>query len=69
MSLLYQDTAAAKIAGVVDGANVTFGFTAEYGTRIAGAEYDSRIGLRGGRRVRVGESVKEIVCAPELGFS
>lgn len=68
MSLLYQDTAAAKIAGVVDGANVTFGFTAEYGTRIAGAEFDSRIGLRGGRRVRVGESVKEVVCAPELGF-
>ncbi|HHV7519295.1 TPA: phage capsid protein [Burkholderia orbicola] len=68
MSLLYQDTAAAKIAGVVDGANVTFGFTAEYGTRIAGAEYDSKIGLRGGRRVRVGESVKEVVCAPELGF-
>ena len=68
MSLLYQDTAAAKIAGVVDGANVTFGFTAEYGSRIAGAESDSKIGLRGGVRVRVGESVKEVVCAPQLGF-
>jgi hypothetical protein len=68
MALLYQDAAAAKVAGVVDGANVTFGFTAQFSTRVAGAKDDGNIGLRGGRRVRVGESVKEVVCAPGLGF-
>ncbi|MCG5260387.1 phage capsid protein [Cupriavidus gilardii] len=68
MALIYQDKAAAKVAGVVDGSNVTFGFTAQYGTRVAGSKDDSTIGLRGGRRVRVGESVKEVICAPHLGF-
>lgn len=68
LSLIYQDVATAKISGLVDGANVTFGFTAQTGTRVAGAENDSNIGLRGGRRVRVGETVKEVICAPSLGF-
>ncbi|MFM2042115.1 MAG: hypothetical protein RLY86_691 [Pseudomonadota bacterium] len=47
---------------------ITFGFTAQYGTRIAGSQPDSKIGLRGGQRVRVGETVKEKVIAPELGY-
>lgn len=47
---------------------ITFGFTAQYGTRIAGSMPDSKIGLRGGQRVRVGETVKEKVIAPELGY-
>ncbi|MCT9014611.1 hypothetical protein N6G05_13680 [Cupriavidus gilardii] len=68
MALIYRDAAAAKVAGVVEGSNVTFGFTAQYGTRVAGAKDDASIGLRGGRRVRVGESVKEVICAPQLGF-
>ena len=47
---------------------ITFGFTAQWGTRIAGAVPDNRIGLRGGQRVRVGESVKELIIAPDLGY-
>lgn len=46
----------------------TFGFTAQWGTRVAGSEYDGRIGMRGGQRVRVGESVKELVTANDLGY-
>lgn len=46
----------------------TFGFTAQWGTRIAGSEYDGRIGMRGGQRVRVGESVKELITANDLGY-
>lgn len=46
----------------------TFGFSAQFGTRVAGASADDSIGLRGGMRVRVGESVKELVSAPDLGY-
>ena len=35
---------------------------------IASFQADPNIGLRGGQRVRVGESVKELVTAPDLGF-
>jgi hypothetical protein len=46
----------------------TFGFTAQYKTRVAGAVPDRDIGLHGGQRVRVGESVKEVISAPDLGY-
>lgn len=46
----------------------TFGYTAEWGSRVAGSIPDSSIGMRGGQRVRVGESVRELVAAPDLGF-
>ncbi len=46
----------------------TFGFTAQFGSRISGAEADSKIGMRGGQRVRVGESVKELITANDLGY-
>lgn len=68
MSLLYQDTAAAKIAGLVDGASATFGFTAQTGQRVAGSKPDGDIGLRGGEKVRAGETIKEVICAPALGY-
>lgn len=68
VALLYQDPTAARIAGQVEGGNVTFGFTAQTGTRLAGQWDDRTIGLRGGTRVRVGETIKEVVCAPSLGF-
>lgn len=49
--------------------SMTFGFTAEFGTRIAGTvERDSSIGLRGGDRVRVGESVREVIAANDVAF-
>jgi hypothetical protein len=47
---------------------VTFGFTAEWGTRVAGTQQDPDIGLRGGTRVRVGESLKEVIVATDAGF-
>jgi hypothetical protein len=46
----------------------TFGLTGEFGGRIAGQEDDSSIGLRGGIRVRAGESVKELITANDLGY-
>lgn len=47
---------------------VTFGFTAQWGSRISGQETDSKIGLRGGQRVRVGEAVKELIVASDAGY-
>lgn len=46
----------------------TFGFTAQFGSRIAGAQPNENIGLRGGQMVRVGESVKEVITANDLGY-
>ncbi|MBB5046786.1 hypothetical protein HNR60_001534 [Rhodopseudomonas rhenobacensis] len=62
IAALYLDQAATTKAGV------TFGFTAEVGTRIAGSIPDPDIGLEGGERVRVGEKVKELVVAPDAGY-
>ena len=47
---------------------MSFGYTPQFGNRMAGAWEDKNIGLRGGQRVRVGESVKELICAPDLGY-
>lgn len=48
--------------------NMTWGFTAELGGRTAGAIEDPDIGIHGGRRVRVAEQVREVVCAKSLGY-
>jgi hypothetical protein len=47
---------------------VTFGMTARFGTPVAGRIEDKDIGMRGGFRVRAGESVKELIVAPEVGY-
>lgn len=47
---------------------VTWGFTAQYGTRIAGSWEDKNVGLEGGKVVRVGEKVEEQVVAKDVGF-
>jgi len=60
-AFLYRD----KTAGTQSGA--TFGLTAQWGSRIAGQQEDKDIGLRGGVRGRVGESVKELITAKDLG--
>lgn len=62
LSLIYRN----KLANTQRGA--TFGITAQYGQRIAGSEYDKNIGMRGGQMVRVGESVKELLMANDLGY-
>jgi hypothetical protein len=53
--------------GGPDGGN-TWGYTAQFGSRVAGTYVDPKIGLWGGVYVRAGESVKEVVAAPEFGF-
>jgi hypothetical protein len=46
----------------------TFGFTAQFGTKIAGNMSEPRTGLRGGERIRSGESVKEVISASDVGY-
>lgn len=62
VSAIYRDRAAASVGGL------SFGFTAEYGKRIAGSIEDKEMGLRGGERVRVGESTKELIVAQNAGY-
>lgn len=52
----------------VRGNDISFGMTAEYGSRISGTIAEPNVGLRGAQRVRVGESVKEIVTASDMGY-
>lgn len=53
----------------VQGGDVTFGFTAEWGSRVSGTiAQDPDVGLRGGTKVRVGESVKEIIAANDVAY-
>lgn len=47
---------------------ITWGFTAEYGGRVAGSIDDKDIGLEGGERVRVGERVRELMVAKDVGY-
>ena len=62
IAMIYRD----KLANAQSG--MTFGFTAQFGNRIAGSMPDPKIGLKGGQRVRVGESVKELITANDLGY-
>ena len=47
---------------LADADQPTFGFTAQFGERVAGDIAEPKMGLRGSVRVRVGESVKEVVA-------
>jgi hypothetical protein len=47
---------------------ITFGVTAQWGDRVGGVIEDADVGLRGGQRVRAGESVKELITANDLGY-
>lgn len=49
-------------------AGVTFGLTAQHGSRVSGTQEDGSIGLRGGQHVRSGESVRELIVAPDVGY-
>lgn len=51
-----------------EGGGVTFGYTAQYGNRIAGRIEDKDVGLQGGVRIRSGERVKELVAAKDVGY-
>ena len=47
---------------------MTFGMTAQHGTRIGARLEDPDVGLKGGVRIRSGEQVKEVITAPDVGF-
>ncbi len=61
-SLIYRNPQARPNRGV------TFGFTAEHGTRVSGTRQDANIGLRGGEAIRVGESVQELVVCNDVAI-
>lgn len=61
-AFLYRDRAAGPQAGM------TYGFTAAWGDRFANQFDEPKLGLTGCQRVRVGERVKEVVCAPDLSY-
>lgn len=62
IALIHRDKNATNRQGA------TFGFTAQSGTRQAGSWEDKNIGLYGGQRVRVGESVKEVISAASFAY-
>ncbi|MDO6747207.1 hypothetical protein [Gilvimarinus sp. 1_MG-2023] len=47
---------------------LTFGWTAQFKTRVSGNRIDPDIGLEGGTRVRVGEMVEEKVVSSDAGY-
>lgn len=50
------------------GGGITFGFTAQYGTKLSGRIEDRDVGLQGGVRIRTGERVKELIVANDVGY-
>lgn len=64
IELIYVDPAKTQ----ANDSTITFGFTAQFGQRLAGSWEDRKIGLQGGEWVRVGERVKELVCAKDVGY-
>ena len=62
LTLIYKNPQATPRRGL------TFGMTAEHGARVSQEQVDSTIGLRGGMRLRVGESVKELVVADDVSY-
>lgn len=46
----------------------TFGFTARFGGKVAGDMPQPKVGLRGSVLVRSGESLKEVISAPDAGY-
>ena len=61
-SLLFSSLQAAQMA------QPTYGFTAQFGTKIAGAIPRPTVGLSGGTLIRSGEKVKEVICCPDAGY-
>lgn len=47
---------------------VTFGYTAQWGGRVSGQIAEPKMGLRGSVRIRVGESVNELIVCNDLAF-
>lgn len=63
MALLHVDRTVQDVRG-----RVTATLTAQWGPKFAGAMDDPKIGLRGGKLVRAGEYVAELMTANDLGY-
>lgn len=61
-AFIYRDRTAGPQAGM------TFGFTGEFGSTIAGVIPEPKVGLTGSQRVRAGERLKEIVSAADVAY-
>ena len=61
-ALLHIDSLAAQLQ------QPTFGWTGQWGTKIAGEIPEPTVGLRGGVRVRCGESVQEVIASTDAGY-
>jgi hypothetical protein len=64
-AFLHQEPVVATTEGIA-----TFGYTAEYGTRVTSTNQmrPGELGLRGGLAVVTGESVREVLTAQDCGF-
>lgn len=62
IALLHRNRMADNLNGM------TWGYTAQWGTRLGGSIPDPDIGLYGGQRVRVGMRCREVVSAKPVGF-
>lgn len=63
LALHYRNTPQAMATG-----QMTWGVTAEFGTRMAGSWEDRDVGARGGIRGRVVETLDELSVAPDCGY-
>ena len=54
--------------GSLRGNGITFGATAQYGTRVAGTLENPFLGMRGSIQCRAGESVQELIIANDVGY-
>lgn len=67
-AMFFRNRAAIQAKTANNENGVTFGFTAQFGDKVAGSIPEPKIGLRGSERVRVGESVKEVISAADTGY-
>ena len=47
---------------------LTFGLTGRFGDKVAGRIFDPNMGMRGGYKIRSGESCKELIVSKQCGF-
>ena len=62
IAMLYVDASATVSS------RLTWGITAEFGSRFSGTYQAVEKGLRGSEVVRVGESLRELVVCPDVGY-
>lgn len=61
-AFVYRNRAATPQSGL------TYGFTGQFGSVVAGQMPEPKIGLTGSVRARAGERLKEIICAPDVAY-